>query len=226
MFTGIIERVGTVAGVGLARGRSAAGTRAHRLDVDLDELAAGLKPGASVAINGVCLTLVESGGTAGSFDVVPETWQRTTLRTLCPGDGVNLERSLRVGDRLEGHFVQGHVEGVGTVARIDRSGGEWTLWVEFDAALRPCIVPKGSIAIDGVSLTVVHVDARQFSVVLIPTTLERTVLGRRQPGAGVNLETDILARVVRHQLPSAGEPIAAATGDVTLERLRESGFVA
>ncbi len=225
MFTGIIERVGTVIAVGDAPRRGAAGVHAHRLDVELGELATGLRPGASVAVNGVCLTLTDCLGTAGSFDVVPETWQRTTLCMLRPGEGVNLERALRVGDPLDGHFVQGHVESVGTVTRIERGGGEWKLWVTFAAPLRACIVPKGSVAIDGVSLTVVAVDARHFSVVLIPTTLERTVLGQRQPGAGVNLETDILARIVQHQAQNTPASTPHTADRVTWEHLRESGFV-
>jgi riboflavin synthase alpha subunit len=226
MFAGIVGGLGTVEGVAGAARRDGAGGLAHRVDVELGALADGLRLGASVAVNGVCLTLAEQRGTVGGFDVVPETWQRTTLHTLHAGEAVNLERSLRVGDPIDGHFVQGHVEATGRVERIDRTGGEWKMWVQTDVALMPCIVPKGSIALDGVSLTVVDVNAERFSVALIPTTLARTVLGRRDTGALLNVETDILARLVLQQLRSSGATAAHAGGPagLTWDRLREAGF--
>jgi len=223
MFSGIIEAVGTVVGLTSAPRQRASAAAAHRLDVDLMGLAEGLRIGASVAIDGVCLTLAELCGRVGAFDVVPETWQRTTLQRRRIGDQVNLERALRLGDRLDGHFVQGHVEGVGIVERVERSAGEWKLWVHAPAELLPAIVPKGSIALDGTSLTVVDVLESRFCVALVPITLERTVLGRRGPGDELNIETDILARLVLRRLESLSS--AAAADGVLLEKLREGGFV-
>jgi len=222
MFTGIVEATGKVIRVG-----ASGGAGARRLDIDAPGLLEELRPGASVAVNGACLTLTGTTGTAGSFDVVPETWRNTNLHTLRPGDPVNLERSLRLGDRLDGHFVQGHVDGLGRVVRIDHAAGEWKLWVAIDRALSPFIVRKGSVAVDGVSLTIVDADDESFSVALIPVTLERTVLGRRRSGDLVNVETDILARMVFHQLAAAGS-IRPGTraGGLTLESLREGGYVA
>ncbi len=239
MFTGIIQAVGKVVGAGQAPRRHPSGGLAHRLEIDLAGLGAhtarnadqphegragraALPAGASVAVNGVCLTLAEPAGSRGVFDVVPETWRRTTLAGLRVGDAVNLEASVRVGDPLDGHFVQGHVEGVGTVERVDRNGGEWKLWVRTDAELLPAIVTKGSIAIDGVSLTVADLAGERFSVALVPTTLERTVLGERRAGDAVNIETDILARLVLARL----EPLTRGRGGpgLTLETLRAGGY--
>ncbi|HMQ14756.1 MAG TPA: riboflavin synthase [Phycisphaerae bacterium] len=217
MFSGIVEGVGIVAAVDL-RGPGGA---AH-LALDLAGLHDGLSPGASVAVNGACLTVVDCTPPRCTFDVVPETLRRTNLGALRPGDRVNLERSLRLGDRIDGHFVQGHVEGLGTVRRVERGGGEWLVWTRAPAELLPCIVHKGSIAIDGTSLTIAAVRGDEFAVALIPTTLERTTLGRLAPGAAVNLETDIIARqVVQHlQRLTAG---GAETG-LTLEQFRTAGF--
>ena len=153
MFSGIIEAVGKVVGLRAAPvGRSAAA--ATRLEIEAGTLFDELRDGASVAVNGACLTLADRRDAVAGFDVIPETWQRTTLRLLKVGDMVNLERSLRVGDRLDGHFVQGHVDGVGTVDRIERQAGEVKLWVAADGELMPYVVRKGAIALDGTSLTV------------------------------------------------------------------------
>ena len=224
MFTGIIEHVGTVVGVEATPRSHAGGGLAHRVDVELAHLADGLRLGASVAINGVCLTLAELRGTVGAFDAVPETWEITTLGRLRVGDSINLERALRVGGSLDGHFVQGHVDGIGVVDRIDRTRGQWKLWITARADLMPAIVPKGSVALDGTSLTVVDAVGERFSVALIPTTIDSTIIGRRQPGDSMNIETDILARLVitRLQMLAGG----AAAGSLTLEKLRDQGYLA
>ncbi|MFO0974628.1 MAG: riboflavin synthase [Phycisphaerae bacterium] len=196
MFTGIIERTGAVRGVS-RRGAAA------RLTVEADaEFWSPLPLGASVAIDGVCLTLVERRGAAAEFDVIPETLQRTTLGQVAPGHDVNLERALSAGARLDGHFVQGHVDAVAVVARVTRAGGDARWLFELDPAALRYVIPKGSIAIDGISLTVVDVTRREFSVAIIPATLERTTLGRKLAGARVNIETDILARTVVRTLES------------------------
>jgi riboflavin synthase alpha subunit len=201
MFTGIIEHVGRLA----ERTGSA-------LRLDLGPLAEGLQPGASVAVNGVCLTLRERSAALGWFDVVAETLRRTALGELQVGDAVNLERSLRLGDRLDGHFVQGHVEDVGRVTRVERDAGEWLLWVTAPVELRPMIVPKGSIALEGVSLTIAAVRADEFCVALIPTTLARTTLGALRPGSRLNLETDLLARVLVSRCDALLRPLPSHSG--------------
>ena len=183
MFTGIVREVGRV--VTFDDGR---------LVVDATTEAA---PGDSVAVDGVCLTVVDGGRLA--FDLVPETLSRTTLGGLRPGDGVNIEPALRAGDPLGGHYVQGHVDGVGTI----RSVGDPT-WFDAPSGLLRYVVEKGSIAVDGVSLTVAAVDGAGFAVALIPHTLAETTLGKLEPGDRVNLETDVLAKYVERLLPQSG----------------------
>jgi riboflavin synthase len=188
MFTGLVEALGTV------RALAPAGA-GRRLTVEEESVAPQLTLGESVAVNGACLTVVRSDSRSFDFEVGPETLRRTTLGALQPGGRVNLERSLRLGDRLGGHVVQGHVDGVGTVAqRIEQ--GEWvTMWFNCPPELAPQMVSKGSVTVDGVSLTLVDVTDDQFSVALIPHTLALTTLGFLGPGAAVNLETDLLAKL-------------------------------
>jgi riboflavin synthase len=188
MFTGLVEALGTVRD----RGREGPG---DRLTVEAP-FAGEVGLGESVAVNGACLTVVGRGGGAVAFQVGPETLGRTNLGTLRPGDRVNLERSLRLSDRLGGHLVQGHVDGLGTVARREPQG-EWeTVWFACPPELAAQMVPKGSVAVDGVSLTLVEVGPARFSVALIPHTLANTTLGHKGPGEAVNLETDLLAKYV------------------------------
>lgn len=156
--------------------------------------------GDSVAVNGCCLTIVSLDADTWSFDVGEESLNRTNLGALTPGDVVNLERALAVGARLGGHFVQGHVDGRGTVRAIDRDG-EWiTMRFALAEQLARYLVEKGSIAVDGVSLTVVEALPAEFSVMLIPHTLSATTLGRRKIGDAVNLEVDLLAKYVERLL--------------------------
>jgi riboflavin synthase len=199
MFTGLVEVMGTV------RQRQGDGT-GMRLGVEEPKIAADAPLGASVAVNGVCLTVIERDDTFFVFEIGPETLRCTNLGELRPGDRVNLERSLRVGDRLGGHIVQGHVDGIGHVLQRERQADWDMVWFSCDPGVRPYLVRKGSITVDGVSLTVVDVKPDGFSVALIPHTLEMTTLGFKQPGATVNLETDIFARMVvsyLEQLPIA-----------------------
>lgn len=215
MFTGIIEAVSIVREVR----RQAGGVR---LALDLGPLAEGLAPGASVAVNGACLTAAALQGSVVAFDAVSETISRTNLGLLRPGDRVNVERSLRVGGTIDGHFVQGHIDGTAQVTRIDTTGGQWKLWCEPPTDLMRYMVVKGSVAIDGISLTLVDVTDREISTAIIPTTLERTTLGRRGPGDMVNIETDLIARIVVRQLE--GRFTGRAMGNVTLQQLIENGF--
>jgi riboflavin synthase len=194
MFTGLIEGQGAVQAV-VSEGD------AIRLEIDAGEsIATGLSIGDSVSINGCCLTVVELAGTVAAFQAGTETLSKTNLGRLQPGDHVNLERSLPVEGRLGGHFVQGHVDGVGQVASVDRDG-EWvTMWFEIPEALAMFLVPKGSVAVDGISLTVVDAERNRFSVALIPHTLDVTTLGVREVGDPVNIETDILGKYVERLL--------------------------
>ena len=189
MFTGLVEALGSVRGLTFAGGGS-------RLTVAEPRLARELVLGESVAVNGACLTVVAGDDETFSFDVGPETLRRTNLGALKAGERVNLERSLRLADRLGGHLVQGHVDGVGHVAeRLPQ--GEWeTVWFGCAAELAAQMVSKGSVAVDGISLTLVDVERERFSVALIPHTLAVTTLGFKGRGAPVNLETDLLAKYV------------------------------
>jgi riboflavin synthase len=156
--------------------------------------------GDSLAVNGACLTVVERNGDTLHFQAGPETLQRTNLGELNPGDAVNLERPLAVSDRLDGHFVQGHVDGMGRIAERIRQGDWELVWFSCSPELTAQMVSKGSVAVDGVSLTIVEVAADRFSVALIPHTLTHTTLGHKGPGASVNIETDLLAKYVHKYL--------------------------
>jgi riboflavin synthase len=188
MFTGLVESLGTVT--------RADDTGAGRRLTVRDAMGTQLVLGESVAVNGACLTVVEAGGDEFAFEVGPETLLRTNLGSLTAGDRVNLERSLRVGDRLGGHFVQGHVDAVGTIDARTRNGDWEDVRFRCPADLTRLMVPKGSVAVDGISLTLVNVEAGRFSVMLIPHTQAVTTLGFKKPGDPVNLEADMLAKHV------------------------------
>ena len=212
MFTGIVECTGRIVG-----NRRVSGGR--RLAVHSGGLAERCRVGASLCVNGVCLTVANSEPETLEFDVIQETLDKSTLGSKRVGDEVNLERSLRIGDRLDGHFVQGHVDGTATVERVEAAREEHVLWLRPDACVIQYVIPKGSIAIDGVSLTVAAVRNGLFSVALIPTTLQRTVLSALSSGAVVNIESDIVVRTVVHRLAEMAPP----TG-VTLNLLHEAGL--
>ena len=184
MFTGLVAGTGKVRSL-----------RDGRLEVDTP-LAAELAAGDSIAVNGVCLTALEPSTEGFAADVMPETLRRSSLGPLGAGDDVNLELALRAGDRLGGHMVQGHVDGTGTVEDVREEGFSRVVRVAAPADLLRYVVEKGSIAVDGVSLTVSAVDDDAFEVSLIPETLERTTLGSAAPGRAVNLEVDLLAKYV------------------------------
>jgi riboflavin synthase len=202
VFTGIVEVMGRVVAVE-PRGELT------RLEVEAPQIVEGLRIGDSVATNGVCLTVTAVEGGRLAFDAVPETLQRTALGALAVGSPVNLERALRADGRLDGHFVQGHVDGTGVVRALERHGDDVRLHVDCGPEVTDYLVEKGSVAVDGVSLTVVGVSATGFDVALIPHTLEVTTLGVRRPGERVNLEADVLGKYVKRQLdrmlPARGE---------------------
>lgn len=218
MFSGIIEQKGRVA----ARRAVAEGVR---LAIRCGSMAAECRPGSSMAINGVCLTVAGRGDDILEFDVVPETLARSTLGDLRVGSSVNIERCLRLGDRVDGHFVQGHVDDVGVVTRIDR-GGQHKVWIRPGRWSMRCIIPKGSVCVEGVSLTAADVAPDQFSVALIPTTLDVTTLGDLRVNDRVNIETDMLVRAVLHARDmDAGAGEAAGERESTASRpLKEAGL--
>jgi riboflavin synthase len=199
MFTGIVEELGTVAAV------EDQGD-ALRLTVRATTALEGTGLGDSIAVNGCCLTVAATDADTWTADVMQETLDKTSLLGVTPGDHVNLERAVTVDKRLGGHLVQGHVDGVGTVLRRQPSEHWEVVEVSLPAELARYVVSKGSICVDGVSLTVVDVGADSFTVSLIPETLERTTLGTRRPGDRVNLETDVIARHVEKLIAAYGPP--------------------
>lgn len=207
MFTGIVEELGTItAAEPLADGA--------RLTVSGPVVTADAKHGDSIAVNGACLTVVEVADGRFSVDVVQETLRRSSLRGIGDGDRVNLERAMALGDRLGGHIVQGHVDGTAVLRSFEADG---TSRFELPERLSRYLVEKGSITVDGVSLTVVEVAATEFSVALIPTTRDLTTLGHRGPGDEVNIEVDVLAkhleRLAAPQLERLGNGVPPHQGD-------------
>jgi riboflavin synthase len=194
VFTGLVADLGTVAAVD-------ATDDGVRLRVST-ALAADLADGDSIAVNGVCLTAVGADGDGFGADVMRETLRRSSLADVRPGARVNLELPLRADERLGGHVVQGHVDGLGAIRAVRDDGFARVVTIAADPALLRYVVEKGSIAVDGVSLTVAAIDEETFAVSLIPETLERTTLGGAAQGAPVNLEVDILAKYVEKLLPS------------------------
>jgi riboflavin synthase len=215
MFTGIVERTGLVVEV-----REAA--QGKRLRIKLFELAETAVEGDSVAIDGVCLTVSRLDAEVAVFDVIPETLRRSTFNRLKAGDQVNLERSMRIGSRIDGHFVQGHVDAVGEIAEVRRAGRERTMTIKVPPDIEPLLVPKGSVAVDGISLTIASSMGDRFTVALIPTTLNRTVIDSRRVGDSVNVETDLLVRTIRHLLQA--ELSSQSSSGLKYDHLASTGF--
>lgn len=205
MFSGIVAKLGTVDRMD----RSGPGARLVIHEPTMAK-AAGL--GDSISVNGCCLTVVNVEGDTFSFDAGPETLARTNLGEFAPGVRVNLETSLRLGEELGGHLVTGHIDGVGTVD-VREDDEEWsTIWFRVPTALTRQMASKGSVSVDGVSLTLVDVEDERFSVALIPYTLDVTTLGRRRKGDRVNIETDVLAKYVERQLETWPEKLDTRSG--------------
>jgi riboflavin synthase len=199
VFSGLVKGVGRVAA------RTDLG-KDQRFAIELGS--AGLPPpvaGASIAVNGVCLTVVTTTGDSFTADVSGETLAVTTLGSLAPGSRVNLESPLRAGDPLDGHIVSGHVDGVGTVVSVAPAGRSLTITIEVPAALARYVAMKGSVAVDGVSLTVNSVSGARFAVNIIPHTQEKTVIGGYKAGTAVNIEVDLLARYLERLLQAGDE---------------------
>ena len=201
MFTGIVEELGHVVD-----------RRGARLRIGARKALDGTDLGGSVAVNGVCLTVVERGVDGLAFDVGPETFAVSALGDLAAGDPVNLERPLRMGDFLGGHLVQGHVDGIGVVTAVSRAADTARIRVEWqDPRLAPYLIPKGSVAVDGISLTVAALDEGAFEIMVIPHTLAVTTLGSARPGRRVNLEMDMIGKYVLRAWSLGGRP-AGETG--------------
>lgn len=199
MFTGIIERMGRVVYLGRSDGK------ALSLEIDLGETSNDAEVGDSVAVNGACLSITSKCDRVASFDVIEETLHKTNLGELSPGSEVNLERSMLLSDRIDGHLVSGHVDGVGRITRTEELGdGSIKMWVDAPGDLTSFMVHKGSVALDGVSLTLVEIADNSFSVCLIPQTLAHTTLGFKRPEDHVNIEVDMIGKFVKRFLQQMG----------------------
>ena len=216
MFTGLIQKVGKVKRVSRGRGLV--------LEFQFEPWPEPLVKGESVAVNGVCLTVCDSDATRFTADVLGETERRTGLAELCPGAKVNLERAMRAGDRFGGHVVQGHVDGRGTIAAKIAKGRDFALKISCPRTIAAATVLKGSIAINGVSLTVSGLGDDWLQVDVIPTTATETNLGAAKVGDSVNLESDVLGKyAIRREETSSAE--AAPSGGLTMDMLAENGFL-
>jgi riboflavin synthase len=213
MFTGIVEHIGRIDRIERQAGLC-------RLYVDAGPIAEGVKLGDSIAVLGTCLTVTEIAGSRLAFESVPETLARTRLGELKQGDAVNLERAMAADSRFDGHIVQGHVEGMGRVRRFDRNGDDVELHIQCDSELAAQLVDKGSVTIDGVSLTVVAVVSDGFHVVLIPHTLDVTTLSKLAVGASVNLELDVFGKYVKQYLDRVLPDLVAGALDARADESR------
>jgi riboflavin synthase len=199
MFTGIVEGTGIVKSI--SRIKTANRIADRRIEIDLGKLRRGLRVGDSVSVNGTCLTATSILKNIAIFEVVKETTKRTSLGLLKAGDPVNLERSLRINDRIEGHIVLGHIDGVGKIEDIEKIPSETKIWISVNKQIAGLLVPKGSIAVDGISFTIVDVSNEVFSVALVPHTLAVTTFKSKKKGDKVNIEVDILSKYVAKLLP-------------------------
>jgi len=214
MFTGIIEDIGKVEAV-------KSGVNSARLRIKSEEIPKDLKVGDSVSVNGVCLTVTEYARTGFTVDAVPETMQRSNLGNLHAGSPVNLERALRVGDRMGGHMMSGHVDSKGVIQSIEKEENAVWFTVSLTNEFLKYLIPKGSVGIDGISLTVVDVSDTSFTVSVIPHTLKETTLAIRQKGEEVNIECDMTAKYIERFLAFKNE----SKKDITMDYLKENGYL-
>lgn len=218
MFTGLVAELGTVTELEPLK-------QSYNITVKAQKVLENLKIGDSIAVNGACLTVVKISGSAFTADIMPETVKLTNLRNLKSGDKVNLERTLKLSDGLDGHIVSGHVEGIGVIMSKKAQGIAEIVTVKTPPQLLKYIIKKGSIAIDGISLTVTEVTGSSFSVSLIPHTAKETTLGFKKPGDEVNLETDIIGKYVEHLLNFKTSAGAENKNTLTKSLLFENGFI-
>jgi riboflavin synthase len=199
MFTGIISGTGTIKSI---TGSKRTSNSDRRIRLELGRVGRGLKIGDSVSVNGTCLTVIVLKKTAAEFEIVKETMDRTTLGSFKDGDSVNIERSLKLSDRFEGHIVLGHVDGVGEISDVIKFPAEIKMWIRVKGKeMMKYLVPKGSVTVDGISLTVVDVGKYKFSVALVPHTVSKTTIGTKVRGDTVNLEFDILSKYLANLIP-------------------------
>jgi riboflavin synthase len=213
MFTGIVEEIGRLKSI-RREGETIT------LEVEAPLVSKDMALGSSVAVSGACLTVVGIRGGIFIAEMMEETAKKTKLSFLRPGELLNLERSLKPSSRLDGHIVQGHVEGVGVISKVASGKRTKTMWIKTEEEISRYIVPKGSIAVDGVSLTVIEIEGSTFSVGLIPATLESTTLGKAREGDQVNIETDILGRYIERFLHSS-----ESGSHLTWEKLSRYGWI-
>ena len=216
MFTGIVEELGTL--IGVRRGAASA-----QIDLGATKVLEETRIGDSIAVNGICLTVTRLANKEFSADVMAETLSKTNLGALRAGDPVNLERALRFGDRLGGHLVSGHIDGVGTITGLEKQDIATLITIRAPKEVMRYIINKGSIAIDGTSLTVVDFKGDNFRVSLIPHTAQVTVLGRKKNGATVNLEGDLIGKYIERLLTMPEVP--ASESGINLQFLAEKGFL-
>ena len=217
MFTGLIESVQPIiSNTPIATGR--------RFCIDLGDLAEGAGHGDSICVNGACLTISQINGRQCYFDVMAETLDVTTLSDIKPGALVNLERAMPANGRFGGHIVQGHVDGIGTIDKIETDKGKHIIWIAAKPDIIDLLIKKGSVAIDGISLTIAELAKNRFSVSLIPTTINETNIKHGRVGAKVNLEADLISKWVRKRFDQILSPKQHG-GDITMEKLRQQGFV-
>ena len=199
MFTGIIKGTGTIKSI---TGSKRTSSSDRRIRLELGRVGKGLKIGDSVSVNGTCLTVIVLKKTVAEFEIVKETMDRTTLGSFKDGDSVNIERSLKLSDRFEGHIVLGHVDGVGEISDVIKFPAEIKMWIRVKGKeMMKYLVPKGSVTVDGISLTVVDVGKYKFSVALVPHTVSKTTIGTKVRGDTVNLEFDILSKYLANLIP-------------------------
>ena len=220
MFTGIIEGLGKITGIRPVGEGS-------RISIAADFSLTGTKIGDSIAVNGACLTAVSIAGTRFEVDVSPETLDKTTLKTIHIGDRVNIERALRLSDRLDGHLVSGHIDGTGRITHKSRKGNAILVGFSVSSDLSRYMIAKGSVAIDGISLTINHCDNASFEISIIPHTAEITTIGLKNVGDCVNIETDMIGKYVEKFLTDKKSPGNSETGEkaVDMEFLLKTGFI-
>lgn len=218
MFTGIVEEMGSVKNI-------VYGSSSIKLSIECTTVIEGTVKGDSIAVNGICLTVTELGGNWFTADVMPETMRKTGLEKLKPGKKVNLERALRLADRLGGHIVSGHIDGTGIITELKKEDNAALITITAPEQIMKYIVQKGSVSLDGTSLTIAELTSSTFTVSLIPLTRGFTILGSKSIGDGVNIECDIIGKYVEKMLK--GEPLESESlkGNLSAEFLRGHGFM-
>lgn len=219
MFTGLVQTTGKIK----SRKISA---KSGSLTVICEDELDSLMYGESIAVNGTCLTLEKSEGRELTFHALAETLKRTNLGSLPLNSIVNIERAMKASDRFGGHIVSGHIDGTGFIRKIEKAGSDWAFSIEFPESIAPYIVEKGSVAIDGISLTIVSVSGNLFTVHIIPVTIKDTALSARKEASPVNLEADIIGKYVRHQLENlfASSAGAKVSHSISEDMLRKAGW--